>query len=289
MASLGEVRRTETTHNYGLTNNFEELQIKTKQKKKKDDSGHDFMKSLDPGRRKLSSVESERIVSTIDHCMRKVEIVTLLPFVVENLDRFSVLLGVEIVNLVQEYDIIEKKYSKALRKHRQMTRLQSSNQREMEAERSEGLEDDSRPSSQVSQGSERPAGAEVEVVSMVLEYVKDSMKSNLRSIARMFGKNPSALKTINIERKERASEANNFIDGLHALKELVFFRLVTSPGEDLEKIKQFVDLTLKDKKARKTTDKLSANLQAAVTEKDNEVMYVPRSMITIQCALEGLR
>merc|ERR1712141_378790 len=105
-----------------LSIGLEELQIKQKQSKKKGDKKFDFLKSLDPGRRKLSSVESQRILSSVDDCIRKVETVTLLPFIIENIDRFSILLGSELVSIIGEYDVIDKNYTIALKNYRKALR-----------------------------------------------------------------------------------------------------------------------------------------------------------------------
>eukprot|EP00794_Sanderia_malayensis_P009300 gene9300-10281_t len=278
MASLGQNNRNETTQISSLSNNFEELQIKSKPKKKKEDNASDFLKSLEPGRRKLASVESQRIVSVLDDCCRKIEIVTLLPFILENIDRFSVLLGAELVALVQEYDAVEKKYAKALRKYRQVRSRSATARSDVVLDDNFGGDDASdvssisdRPMSQLSQHSDWLARAEMDEISTILDSLKETMKNIIRSIVRLFGKNPSALRAINVERKERSFEANNFVTELYSLKDLVFLRLVTSPGEELEKMKQFVNLTMKDDKAKTTIQKQSVNLEAAIKEKDEEI------------------
>ena len=249
-----------------LSIGLEELQIKQKQTKKKGDANFDFLKSLDPGRRKLSSVESQRILSSVDDCIRKVEIVTLLPFIIENIERFSILLGSGLVSLIEEYDAIEKKYTRALKTYRKALRAS-----EVESRSSVSEEELSRPDSRLSNGSDWLAHAELEDVRQTVDSIRDNMKITVKSIVRIFGKNPSALKAINVEKRERAFEANNLIDGLYSLRELVFLRLATSPGEELERVKQFVDLTMKERKAQTTIEKLTGNLNAAVKDKDDEV------------------
>lgn len=251
-----------------LSNGFEELQIKPKQSKKRGENNNDLLKSLDLGRRKLSSVESQRIVSSLDDCIRKVEIVTLLPFIVENIGRFSVFLGSELVSLIEEYDIVEKNYSKALRSYRKASRAS-------DVEIVAYGDDTSRPSSRFSTSSDWLARADLDDIRLTVDSIRESMKVTLKTIVRVFGKNPSALKALNSERKERAFEANHFVDGLFSLRELVFMRLVTSPGEELERVKQFVNLTMKERKAQITIEKMTGNLDTAIKEKDSEVKTQP--------------
>ena len=250
-----------------LSNGIEDLQIKPKQSKKKGDNNNEFLKSLEPGRRKLSSVESQRVVSVIDDCIRKVEIVTLLPYVLENIQRFSVLLGSELVSLIEEYDIIENKYRRASKQYRKTLRQNS----EVDVVDSQSEDGTSRPESRLSQVSDWLARAELDELRQTVDILQENLKGTIKSIVRYFGKNPSALKVINAERKERPYEANNMIDGLYSLKDLVFLRLVTSPGEELERVKQFVDLNIKERKAQATINKLGANLDAAIKDKDSEV------------------
>ncbi|XP_065066315.1 dynein regulatory complex protein 10-like [Rhopilema esculentum] len=250
-----------------LSNGIEDLQIKAKQNKKKGDNNNEFLKSLEPGRRKLSSVESQRVVSVIDDCIRKVEIVTLLPYILENIKRFSVLLGSELVSLIEEYDIIENKYRRASKQYRKTLRQNS----EVDVVDSQSEDGTSRPESQLSQVSDWLARAESDELRQTVDILQENLKGTIKSIVRYFGKNPSALKVINAERKERPYEANNMIDGLYSLKDLVFLRLVTSPGEELERVKQFVDLNIKERKAQATINKLGANLDAAIKDKDNEI------------------
>ena len=250
-----------------LSMGLEELQIKQKQSKKKGEKKFDFLKSLDPGRRKLSSVESQRILSSVDDCIRKVEIVTLLPFIIENIERFSILLGSGLVSLIEEYDAIEKNYTIAVKNYRKALRGNEIESRSSESELS-------KTDSRLSDASDWLARAELEGLSQTVDSIRDSMKSTVKSIVRIFGKNPSALRAINMEKKERAFEANNLVDRLYSLRELIFLRLATSPGEELERVKQFVDLTTKERKAQTTIEKLTGNLNDAIKDKDDEVLWL---------------
>ena len=259
-----------------LSSGLEELQIKPKQSKKKEEKQLDFLKSFDPGRKKLSSVESQRILSSLDDCIRKVEIVTLLPFIIENMDRFSILLGSELVRLIEEYDLIDKNLTITLKAYRKALRMN-------DIDDNRSSEDElSRPSSQSSTKSDWLVRAELEDLRKTVDSSRDSMKGTVKSIVRFFGKNPSALKAINMEKKERTFEANAMVDGLYVLKELVFLRLATSPGEELERVKQFVDLTMKERKAQTTIDKLTGNLNAAIKDKDDEVLLCFNSILLVQ-------
>ena len=52
------------------------------------------VKTFEPARKKLTSVESQRIVNSLDECVEKLEIATLVPEVVlKDMDRFQTMLG----------------------------------------------------------------------------------------------------------------------------------------------------------------------------------------------------
>ena len=53
------------------------------------------VKTFEPARKKLTSVESQRIVNSLDECVEKLEIATMIPEVVlRDIDRFQTMLGV---------------------------------------------------------------------------------------------------------------------------------------------------------------------------------------------------
>ena len=52
------------------------------------------LKTFEPTRKKLTSVESQRLINSIDECIDKMEISTLIPEVVlPDMDRFRTMLG----------------------------------------------------------------------------------------------------------------------------------------------------------------------------------------------------
>ena len=52
------------------------------------------MRTFEPARKKLTSVESQRVVNSLDECVEKLEIAVLIPQVVlQDMDRFQTMLG----------------------------------------------------------------------------------------------------------------------------------------------------------------------------------------------------
>ena len=74
----------------------------------------DPLKILDPERKKLTSIESQRVMGVIEDTIKRLELSTILPFVVENLDRFSVRLGADLTNFLKEHNGLREQYQKAV-------------------------------------------------------------------------------------------------------------------------------------------------------------------------------
>ena len=70
----------------------------------------DPSRALEPSRKKLTTVEAQRVMAVFEDTIRRVEIVTLLPYLMANLDRYRVSLGGELVELVQHHAVIIASY-----------------------------------------------------------------------------------------------------------------------------------------------------------------------------------
>ena len=231
-----------------LTNNLEELKIPNKPKMRREE---EVSKIFDSSRRKLDSLDSQRIMGVLDDAMKKTEIVTLLPFIVENLDRYSVMLGTDLCNSLQEYERVRLAYSKACSAHRKL-RQHSARQRQstpIEREDEYSLED-----------------AEVNK-----DFFASSMNSTIKTLLRKFKLNPTAMQSIKVEFRERTSEANLLIEQLNQLQDMLFSRLVTSPNEEIERHKLTVQMMTREKKARMLIKKLEHELKQEKSSKDGLV------------------
>lgn len=70
----------------------------------------DPARALEPARKKLTMLESQRIMSVFEETIRRVELVTLLPYILENMERFRVSLGSELVELLNQHRVIISSY-----------------------------------------------------------------------------------------------------------------------------------------------------------------------------------
>ncbi|EDO44929.1 predicted protein, partial [Nematostella vectensis] len=194
---------------------------------------NDPLKVLDPARKKLSSVESQRVISVLDDTIRRIEIGSLLPFIAENLERYSVILGSELSLLISEHDKLQHAYQKAVSKF------------ELEQKRA------------------RSASPQTSL-SMMLQQ-------SLRTLLRQFSRNPTAMTAIRTERHERSFESNSMIDELSAIRAVLFERLLTTPSELKDRDKYLMAVAERQKRSSQMADKLQDELQNAIDDRDNEI------------------
>lgn len=303
-AAVAHSARAETTAS--LASSFEHLNLKIKEKPKaKPKEGNDPLKVLDPVRKKLTSVEAQRVVAVVDETIRRIEVVTLLPYITENIDRFSVILGTELCSVLQEHDRLHNSYRKALSRYElEQKRKRSATPQQIlfqspGSSRKSSLasvtsgddnrkEDDlptteaaktSRPSSLASasglsqkEDSLKDSGSDgSEVDAERLQHLGVLVQNSIRTVLRMFSTNPTAITALKKERKERSVEANSMIDELLTLRAILFERLLTTPSEVKDRSFYLKTVMEREKKSSAVAKKLQEELQKAVDDKDNEV------------------
>jgi len=237
-----------------ITTVLEEVHIQQPNRcKRKEDA---INKLFDSSKRKIDSLDSQRIMGIVEDTIRKTEVVTLLPFITENLERYSVMLGTDLCQSLEEYEKIQTSYSKAcsnLRKTRQYSIRQGT----------------------ISDHSEHRIDL-LDDYQENVDFLAKELSNTIKTIMRKFKLNPSALQTIKGEYRERSSEANAMIDQLNQLQETIFTRLVTSPMEEIEKHKLTVQMMAREKKAQGLIKKLEVELKQ---EKKSKEKFVSKFVI----------
>ena len=74
-------------------------------------SSEDPLRILAPGQKKLSTIESQRVLAVMEEAIKRLDGAMLIPTLVNSLDRYSVSLGAELVGMVKEYDRLIKDYN----------------------------------------------------------------------------------------------------------------------------------------------------------------------------------
>lgn len=295
MATIA-IFRAETTAS--VASSFEQLHPKAKQKQKdKAKETSDPLKVLDPARKKLTSVEAQRVIAVVDDSIKRLELVSLLPYIIENLNRFSVILGSDLVQVLEEHDRLQSSYQRAISKFTlDQRRSQStsptpshvSSRRSSEASQATLENEDVlalRESRQSSAGSKQSlkqgrlspleqAGNQDETLDLkMVQALSAQMKHSVRTIMRLFASNPAAVNSLKDLRNERSMEVNGMIDEITTLRAILFEKLLTTPSEEKERKQYLKQIVAREMKSSESGRKLQEELKRAIDDKENEVKY----------------
>ncbi|NXV96796.1 DRC10 protein, partial [Calonectris borealis] len=193
------------------------------------------MKLLDPYRLKPDSIETERIITVLDETIAKLELSSLIPRIIETLDRFADMLGPEITNSLIEHQKLSN----------EMEHLLASSE--------EG--DTMRP--------EEQRGC--------LCLLEQHLKCSVRNVLRLLLANPSLCQALKDEAWVKESSAEVFIKAFGEFRNFMLERLLTSPVEEEEKIQVMEDISLQIKKNTEAITALQVELAAAIRTRDEEI------------------
>lgn len=74
-------------------------------------SSEDPLRILAPGQKKLSTIESQRVLAVMEEAIKRMNSAMLIPMLAKSLDRYSIPLGAELVELLKEYGRLIKEYN----------------------------------------------------------------------------------------------------------------------------------------------------------------------------------
>ncbi|XP_032842860.2 dynein regulatory complex protein 10 [Tyto alba] len=209
----------------------------------------DATKMLDPCRLKPDSMETKRIITVLDETIAKLEMSSLIPHIIDSLDRFADMLGPEITtNLIQHQKLSNE-----------MEHLLASSEEEdtMRAEEQQGR----------------------------LCLLEQRLKCSVRNVLRLLLANSSICQALKCEAWVKESPAEVFIKAFGEFRNFMLERLLTDPVEEEEKVQIMEDLSLQIEKNTESITALQAELAAAIRtqaeeiqKKDNEIKDLKTSM-----------
>ena len=158
----------------------------------------DLARILDPSQKKLTTVESQRVLSVLDECIKKLQIISVLPSVMRDIGRYSVSLGSDVVGLLEEHARLRGDYHDVLRE---------------EGERVESVENLATSTSQLSLTDSPMSSPSLSAFSSKprkldplsdvdgssgrsAEELRSLLRHSARSLVRAFLNSPSAMTTI---------------------------------------------------------------------------------------------
>ncbi|XP_075069883.1 dynein regulatory complex protein 10 [Mixophyes fleayi] len=206
------------------------------------------LKMLEPGRKKLSSVETQRVVAVLDETIKKLQLVSLFGHANENLDRYSIVFGTELMG--------------ALREHQ---RLQDSMQRQLKLLNKEADEGEEEVGSQWTKKNM------AETVDGTFAAFREGVKSSVRNTLRLFLTNPTSCEALRSENHARDQASQKLIKILSELRGFLYEMLLTSPLEHNEKMCYLQEISIRDRKNREHLETLEEHLNAAILDRDTEI------------------
>ena len=225
----------------------------------------DPLRALEPARKKLSTIESQRVMCVLEDTKKRCDVISSLPHIMKNLDKFAALVGPEVGNCFADHKKIHDKFATLELKHTDIS-LQINN---AETSREEGGENEtastpqpqptppaSRPASRglSSRGSMRyrqssaqlngaaaPATADLNEqlndITSQIKMVELELHISIKNMMRILGMNPGVVNLILAEvGNNRSRESMFFTTQLQELRDILMEKLLMTPIEEKEKM-----------------------------------------------------
>ena len=221
----------------------------------------DPLRILFPAQKKLSTIESQRILSVLDETVRKIEAALLIPSMSTSLDCLSVPFGSQLVKLLQEYREIAVEYEAV---YETLNSLGITPMRAMK-ERKE--------SSCSSIHSERKSLAPIdEEVKEKFYSLEQRIHHNVKSILRVVATNPAVLQTVS---KDKAASHihGHLMESIRGLRSVLNERLLTTKMEEVKRKEHMLLVAEQRMNAEDQIRQLEKELEEAEKKKEEEVKH----------------
>ncbi|NXS45337.1 DRC10 protein, partial [Balaeniceps rex] len=195
----------------------------------------DAVKMLDPRRLKPDSIETERIITVLDETIAKLELSSLIPHIMDSLDRFADMLGPEITNSLIKHQKLSNEMEHLLASSEEGDTMRAEDQRGC------------------------------------LCLLEQRLKCSVRNVLRLLLAHPSLCQALKYEAWAKESPAEVFIKAFGEFRNFMLERLLTSPVEEEEKIQFMEDISLQIKKNTEAITALQAELAAAIRTREEEI------------------
>lgn len=154
--------------------------------------GFDPCKILDPKRKTLPSLHAERIMTVFQEAVKRMEITTALPYVLDSLPRFSVVLGQELVNHMEKHLRLQNAFKEMICEQNRLLEKETQSDVFRRTEESQSC-DTNESGFQVCAGNKIQKGKCPDKQGEILAH---SIRDSLREMLRYFKKNPKSVEAI---------------------------------------------------------------------------------------------
>ena len=229
--------------------------------------GGDLARILEPAMKKLTTVESQRVLSVVDECSKKMQITSAIPVFLKQPSRFSVSLGSDIMKLLEEHRMLTLEYRDALR---------------TVGERVDSVENLAASTSQLNvsdsltsvTGLTPTKSTKLEPLNSgtrSAEELSELLKRSARTLVRSFIRNPSAMSVVkNISTESLSSPSLSFMKELQVLREVEQERLLTTKQEKDNQVNQIATLSTKLQQTTSVVSQLEEELRTAEEVREEE-------------------
>ena len=217
----------------------------------------DPLRALEPARKKLTTIESQRVMCVLEDTKRKCDIVAALPHIMKNMDKFSALVGQDVAECFAEHKKIHERFVALELKHTDLS-LKSTNKEaannednKLETPQQHPTPPASRPTSRslASRGSTRyrqssakesiPTDLHEQLESTIaqIKMVELELQISIKNMMRVINMNPGIANLIVSEvGSSRSKEGLFFTTQLNELRDVLMEKLLMTPLEEKEKM-----------------------------------------------------
>jgi hypothetical protein len=235
----------------------------------------DPQRALEPARKKLSTLESQRIMAVLAEAIRRSELLSSLPRILENLDRYSIALGTDLLKMLQDHKVILDSFEQLKNDTERLLEQQGASRQSetSEAEEEQQEEAEEKPKSSARLSSAGSITSQAEEAMRNLTLVAKQMQFSCKNILRGFCANPAAWTAVMKEDPGRSDPSETMLKELNELKDILMGMLLTTPVEEAERNQYLKEISERERYNAGIIEKLEAELQTALDDKDEEVRH----------------
>ena len=230
----------------------------------------DPLRILAPAQKKLSTVESQRILAVMDEATKRLECALVLPFLADSLHRFSVSLGSELVAMIEEYHKLVGEYN-------QLFELLESQGTNVGTSSDMNLQTSSGTSVRSGGGAGRAIRLEpllertTEDVEERFHQIRHQLKHCVKSILRALNKDPATTSILQAAAKERSRTSSQLLESMGSLCGVVNETLLTTSVEEVKREEHLQKVAERQQSAEEQIRRLERELEEALQQKNEEV------------------
>ena len=227
----------------------------------------DLARILEPAMKKLATVESQRVLSVVDECNKKMQVLSSIPVFIKQPSRYSVSLGSDIMKQLEDHRQLTSEYRDALRAM---------------GERIDSIENLAASTSQLSitdsvssvLSSTPPKPRKLDPLnprSRSAEELTELLKQSGRSLLRSFLRHPSAMSVVKgLGQEHMPSSCSSFLKELQILRGIEHEKLLTTQQEKENQKHQISTLSTKLQQTTSTVMQLEKELKTAEEIREEE-------------------